>query len=95
MSGCGHRRQPSIIPKNVALLKFEEIMVDDTAIASHKRSGKEDTPYVGNKINYQNFNKEATTDKKSILSDGKGTNDKDGVNNLATQVKTSLVIKDI
>ncbi|CAL4896349.1 unnamed protein product [Urochloa decumbens] len=92
MSGCGHRRQPSIIPENVALLKFEEIMVDDTTIVSHKTSAKEDTPYVGNKVNYQSFNKEASTDQKSILGDGKGTgDDKEGVKNLTSQVKTSIV----
>ncbi|KAF8666975.1 hypothetical protein HU200_053142 [Digitaria exilis] len=97
MSRCGHRRQPSIIPENAAILQFEEIMVDDT-IASRKKSPKEDTPYVGNEIKYQSIT-ELNTDKnvnnESIQVDGKAKNDNEGVKDLASQVTTSLVIKDI
>lgn len=97
MSRWGHRRQPSIIPENVAVLQFEEITVDDT-IASRKRSPKEDTPYVGNEIKYQSIT-ELNTDKKvnnkSIQVDGKAKDDNEGLNDLASQVKTSLIIKDI
>ncbi|PUZ63436.1 hypothetical protein GQ55_3G068300 [Panicum hallii var. hallii] len=87
MSGLGHRRQPSVIPEDAAILQFEEvIMVDDTITESQKRSPKDDTPYVGTAKKVNN---------KSILGDVKGTNDKDGVKDLATQVKTTLEIKDI
>lgn len=97
MSAWGHRRQPSIIPENAAILQFEEIMVDDTIIASQERSPKEDTPYVGNEIKYQSSEELSTNKKvnnKNILGDGKGINDKEGVKDLASQVKTSLTIKD-
>jgi len=86
MSGSGHRRQPSVIPEDAAILRFEDgIMVGDTIIGSQKRSPKEDTPYVGTSMKVNN---------NSILGDAKGTNDKDGVKDLAAQVKTTLEIKD-
>ncbi|KAG2615604.1 hypothetical protein PVAP13_3NG049000 [Panicum virgatum] len=86
MSGSGHRRQPSVIPEDATILRFEDgIMVGDTIIGSQKRSPKEDTPYVGTSIKVNN---------NSILGDAKGTNDKDGVKDLAAQVKTTLEIKD-
>jgi hypothetical protein len=99
MSRCGHRRQPSIIPENTAILEFEEeIMVGGTITARKKRSPIEDTPYVSNEIKHQS-SKELSADKKvsnkNILVDGKGMNDKEGVTDLASQVKTSLTIKDI
>ncbi|KAF8725490.1 hypothetical protein HU200_020017 [Digitaria exilis] len=97
MSRLGHRRQPSIIPENVAVVQFEEIMVDDP-IASQKRSPKEDTPYVGNEIKYQSItdlNTDKKVNNKSIQVDGKAKNDNEGLKDLASQVNTSLVIKDI
>ncbi|RLM99876.1 hypothetical protein C2845_PM06G10740 [Panicum miliaceum] len=87
MFGLSHRRQPSVIPEDAAILQFEEdTMVDDTIIGSQKRLPKEDTPYVGTAKMVNN---------KSILGDVKETNDKDGVKDLAAQVKTTLKIKDI
>ena len=86
MSGSGHRRQPSVIPEDATILRFEDgIMVGDTIIGSQKRSPKEDTPYVGTSIKVNN---------NSILGVVKETSDEDGVKDLAAQVKTTLEIKD-
>jgi len=87
MSGSGHRRQPSVIPEDAAILRFEDgIMVGDTIIGSQKRSPKEDTPYVVGTAKKVNNN--------SILGVVKETSDEDGVKDLAAQVKTTLEIKD-
>ncbi|RCV21690.1 hypothetical protein SETIT_4G157700v2 [Setaria italica] len=86
MSRWSHRRVPSVIPENIAILDFKEEEERENNPAGEKKSSKEDTQSVSNEIKFQSP-KELSNDKKVNNKSGLGDG-KDGLKDLLGQVKT-------
>ncbi|CAL5052949.1 unnamed protein product [Urochloa decumbens] len=93
MSRLSHRRVPSVIPENIAILDFkqeEDTKDTDNTITGEKRLSMEDAQSMSSEIKCQNP-KELSDDKKvtNKSSSGDGRNGMEGLKkDLAAQVKT-------